>query len=177
MPRGRKRREPQTEPTIAQPNVGKAEFLECYDDAIEAKANLDSARGKYQNVIKRAGTLGLNVAAFKRAIAESLRERDKREIDDRDMRKYMEWLGMPLGHQAEMFTNDNAPKPNGHDPETSEADEKHALRVADREGYTAGKAGANVDSCPYELGSELAQVWHSSWHRAQSEQVHETLTP
>lgn len=176
MPRGRKRTTPkaasQPEPKADSGNLKKETLLELYDDAVDAKAALDAASGKYRNVIKRAGALGINQAALKRVIAELNRDRDKREIDDRDFRKYMAWLGHPIGHQAEMFANDDAPAPNGHDPDSGEADEKHGLRVADREGYTAGKAGANVDSCPYELGSELAQVWHGAWHRAQKEAVH-----
>lgn len=157
-------------------NVTAACFLEIYDDAIDAKAVLDSARGKYQAVFKKAETLGINRAALSRAIQEAARDRDKREIDDRDFRRYMLWLDKPVGTQAD-FGFADAPAPNGHAPEPeSEADkaatETHVKRVAYHQGFEAGKAGANISACPFGVGTEDAQLWTSAWHAAQTEMVH-----
>ncbi|HVB15559.1 MAG TPA: hypothetical protein VNF04_03415 [Stellaceae bacterium] len=174
--------------------------MALYDDAVDAKAVLDSARGKYQAVIKRAGNLGINAAALKRAIAEAARDRDKREIDDRDFRRYMAWLSMPLGSQGDFFTEAGGdPEANGQDetgdpPDPTEAgaeasgedgeDEerpsdprRHAFRVAYRDGVTAGRAGSNPDSNPHAPGSEEAQNWRSGWSEGQSEKVHAEIAP
>lgn len=173
-------------------NVSKATFLEFYDEAVDTKAALDSARSKHQGVFKRAENAGINRAALSRALKEANRERDKREIDDRDYRRYMEWLGMPLGHQAafdlaggaEPAAQSENGQANGHDPAAADAEseadkqatEAHVQRVAYHQGREAGRVGANVDSCPFKPGTEDNQLWHSGWHAGQSEVVNETMS-
>lgn len=157
-------------------NLQKSTFLEIYDEAIDAKAVLDSARGKYQAIFKRAETLGINRSALSWALKQSSRDRDKREIDDRDYRRYMAWLDMPLGTQAGFdFAAPVAPAPE------SEADkaatEAHRQSTAYHQGVDAGRAGANISSCPYDVGSEEAQQFHSGWHAGQGEKVSIELAP
>ncbi len=165
-------------------NLSRATFLEIFDDAHNAKIAMDSARGKYQAIFKKAETLGINRAALSRALKESARERDKREIDHRDLMKYMAWLEMPLGAQGAFDLGDAAP--NGHDPDADEGDtgdaageseedraavEAHKGSVAYHQGHEAGKLGANVDSCPFLPGTEDNWRWHSGWQAGQAEAV------
>lgn len=156
-------------------NLQKSTFLQFYDEAVDAKAVLDSARSKYQAIFKRAESVGINRSALSWALKQASRDRDKREIDDRDYRRYMAWLEMPLGTQGgfEFGAGDTS---SAGEPETEAdkaASEAHRQSAAYHHGVDAGRAGANISSCPFEVGSEDAQSWHSGWHAGQGEKVQE----
>lgn len=152
-------------------NVSKATFLQYYDLAVNAKAVLDSASGKYRNVLKQAKAAGLNQAVLKEAMSLSNQDRDRREADHRDRMRYMAWLDRalgPVGTQGDLGLADD-PEPEYESDDDKAAVEAHLLSQAGIEGFQAGRMGANIASCPYEVGSEHHQTYVSSWHAAQKE--------
>lgn len=164
MPRGRP-----LKPKVDGSNLQKATWLEIYDEAVEAKSVLDSARGKYQAIFKRAEGLGINRAMLSLAIKLADQDRDRREGDYRDMMKYMSWLEMPLGAQGDL---DLGEAPTEGESDESEAVVNHRLAEAEREGFDAGKIGADLArSNPYPVGSEAAQRYSTGWHAGQAEAV------
>lgn len=166
-------------------NVTSETFLTVYDEAVDAKAVMDSARGKYQAVFKKAEQLGINRAMLSQAIKAAAQDRDKREINHRDYVKYMRWLNMPLGGQFDMDLGGEAPRgaddgeEDGGEQETptDEAAAQHRLKEAEREGFDAGKMGADLGrSNPFQPGSEEAQRFSTGWTRGQADAV-STMAP
>lgn len=162
---------------MSQPNgasggngATRVQFLELFDELINAKAKLDSAQDSYRNLFKRGEAMGLNGAMLKASLKLKNQDRDRRESDFSDLAKYLAWLEIPIGTQAEMFGEPEA-EPTA---EEAEAVEKHKANAAYNEGLYSGRAGANVNSCPYQIGSEEYQQYHSGYHAGQRE-IAETL--
>lgn len=154
-------------------NVSQATLLEFHDELVEAYRLKASADGALRNVYKRAEQAGLDRKTLKRAYTDAQKAENERQVDDERYRRYMAWLGKPIGTQAEM------PLPNGEtegaeqpaNGEDTEAVAKHENNAAFEEGLSAGKAGANGASNPHEPGSEAMQSWSSGWAAGQKEAV------
>jgi hypothetical protein len=96
----------ETEVGAIEPNSAhniRAEFLDlvaAYDSADAAVAEAQRERRKIKLRVKEAG---FNIRAFDRARRESSRDYEEREGFDQEYRRFMVWLGMPLGTQGDMF--------------------------------------------------------------------------
>src|SRR5215469_5088493 len=78
---------------------------------------------------------------------------EEREAYDRELRRNMAWMGMPLGTQAEMFSQEDTEVPADVQVER--------VRQA---GTTAGKLGRERSENPWAApGSLLYQEWDSAW--------------
>jgi ribosome modulation factor len=140
-------------------NVSRETFLEHYDAITEKLRLKKEADSALATAYKSAERNGIDRKALKRAREMADLTAEERSIADRRLRLYSEWLGKPLGFQAEMPMETAAPAANGHDA----AGEKHASNEAYEWGVSAGKAGAADGSCPYPAGSEEMQSWKNGW--------------
>src|SRR5262249_34333730 len=150
---------------------------QLFDEAMDAKAVVTSAQGKYRNVLKRAKDAGINIDELRDAMKLSTQDRDRREANHRDRMRYMIWLGKPLGEQGTLDLGGAAPNGDGGalSDEDKEAIERHKASEAYREGHYAGKCGASVESCPYQPGYEQHQQWRLGWNAGQEELVNGTF--
>jgi hypothetical protein len=164
MARGRPRKEPET-----HGNVSQSTLLEFHDELVEAYRLKASADGALRNVYKRAEQAGLDRKTLKRAYSDAQKAENERQVDDERYRRYMAWLGVPVGTQAEMTLSDeDESQANGED---TEAVEQHKNNMAFEEGVSAGKAGANAASNPHPPGSEAFQAFSLGWSAGQKETV------
>lgn len=148
-------------------NVTGDTFLEFYDRLVEAVHAKDAAAMALANVYRAAERAGIDKKQLKRAYAESQKTADEREIDDGKFRQYMDWLGKPVGTQAEMFRGD----PEAAQAPSPEASDKHDASQAHYAGHDAGRAGANIDSNPHQPGTEAFAEWRGGWGEGQAAAV------
>lgn len=149
-------------------NLTQAVFLQHHDDVIEKLRLKKEADSALSNAYKAAGRNGVDIKELKRAIAMSALSAEERAMSDAKQRRYLEWLGRPIGTQATMFTEDD-PQPNGHDRETAEAVHQHEQSEAYEAGVAAGKAGAAIESITslYQPGTEEFQSASQGWAEGQ----------
>lgn len=148
-------------------NVTQATFLEFYDELVSAKAAVDGAQGTYRNILKRAKGANVNIDMLRASMKLANQDRLRRETDFRDLQQMMIWLEKPLGTQGSLDLPETAPASTGD----KDAAATHLLNEAEREGVEAGKHGANIASCPYQVGTEHHQRWTTGWHSGQREAV------
>ena len=155
-------------------NVGRATFLECFDDVKEKLRLKKEADSALANSYKRAENAGIDRKILKKALHDAELSAEERVINDRRYRLYLDWLGKPLGTQADIFETETAAEPvaNGHDTAAeAEAVAKHQNNEAYEAGVAAGKAGADMASCPYQPGTEEHQVFSTGWSAGQAAAV------
>ena len=151
-------------------NVTRQTFLEHHDIIVEKlrlKKEADSALG---DAYKAAERDGIDKKELKRAIADGNLSSDELAARDRKYALYREWLDKPVGFQAEMDVA-ASPAANGHDATEAEAVTKHENNKAFEAGVTAGKAGADLASCPFDPGSEEYQSFSLGWSQGQKAAV------
>jgi hypothetical protein len=152
-----------SEQHLAGSNVSRATFLEFVDAYSEADQAVAEKVGARKDLRARIKGAGFTLAAFDRARKEAEKSGDKREAEDREFRRYMDWLGKPIGFQTEMFTEAaTAPPapPNGHD--LAQPSEIQQSRVRD-DGTIAGKTGRDRGTNPWSPGTLLYTVWDTAW--------------
>jgi hypothetical protein len=146
----------------AIPNVTQATFLQFIDEYHGVDQAVAEAVGMRKDLRKRIRGAGLNLAAFDRARTEAEKSGDKREDEDREFRQYMNWLGKPIGYQADWV---GAPPPP--DGEDTAAIAEHQIHQVETHGRAAGEAGHNRGSNPWSPGTMLYTVWDESWMAGQ----------
>lgn len=150
---------------------GQAEFLKFYREYDAAEAAVTEAGADRKAVLDRAKEAGLNPISFRRAYKEAKKASDVRETEDREYRRMMKWLGMPLGTQAELFQEPS--EGNGLDEQAMAGHQVHQVAAA---GQTAGKAGHDRQTNRWAPGTYLHQIWDEGWVRGQ-EELAQTLVP
>lgn len=142
-------------------------FVQQYKDADEAVAAAVGERKDLRKIIKGAG---INLKAFDRTRKDAEKSGEIREEEDREYRRYMAWIGKPVGFQAEMFA----------DSPRTEADEhavaEHQVTQAEEAGAIAGRNGVDRSRNPWTPGTFLWEQYDRGWMRGQ-EQLAATLTP
>ena len=109
MARGRKK----ADTPAMDGNVSRETFLEHYDavtEKLRLKKEADSALANSYRAAERAG---IDRKMLKRVRQEADLTAEERAIDERRRRLYLDWLGKPVGFQAEMPVV-VAPAANGH---------------------------------------------------------------
>lgn len=135
---------------------------ESVEEAQYTVRALKKQRKELRAVIAGAGfTLGV----FDETMAKMQQSHEEREACDRELRRNMAWIGMPLGTQAEMFSEE----------ETAVPPEVQLSRVRDA-GRTAGKLGRERTSNPWRAGELLFAEWDSAWLQG-SEQAAQSTEP
>lgn len=150
----------QTQTEATKSNLTPETFLEHYRAVSRARMELTEAQAKVRNAMKRAKGAGIATAQLSAAISLTKIDKEKRDIEFRDLARYMAWLQMPIGTQPELFAGAEMP--------TQKAAAEHTEFEAEQRGYQDGKAGGAGDNAPYPLGSPLHQKWYEGWSRGQA---------
>ncbi|MFN4017633.1 MAG: hypothetical protein ACK4JB_19995 [Reyranella sp.] len=121
-----------------------------------AKA-LKSAKGVVQSCYSTAKSDGCNIEAMKRLRAMEKIDTDELDLDMRTVARIAGIVSSPIAETSLMLILGEADKVNYY-----------------TQGFTAGKAGDDFASCPYDPGSENAEKWGKGWHAGQAKNM-ETL--
>jgi ribosome modulation factor len=147
-------------------NVTKATFLQFYDEYTDVDAAVAEAVGMRKDLRARIKGAGLNLHAFDRARKEAEKSGERREAEDREYRRNLEWLGKPLGYQSTMGYPEQRPPANGDDrfkAADAAVSEHQAHQVSDA-GHAAGLGGRARDQNPWTPGTFLHQAWAGGWN-------------
>jgi hypothetical protein len=136
-------------------NVTKATFLEFYDKFVAATIEAARTNAGLKAVKKAAKAAGIDVKELATAYKLSQQDRDTRDAAFDTRRRYMDWLGRPLGTQGEFDLSTGS----GDSPEDQAAAERHAIAEAYESGYVSGKLGAGSAFCPFDAGTEAHQQY------------------
>lgn len=124
------------------------------------RRKVDEEMGVLRNIAKKAKADGVNTKAMIAAIALTKLDPEVVAADVRDTIRYAAIMHVPMT-QAVLF--------NGWDETVSERTaEIGDLWQAEQEGFTAGRAGAAVESSPYITGTEHHTHWLDHWHKGQA---------
>jgi hypothetical protein len=149
-------------------NVTQETFLAYLDEYTEADQVVKEAAGKRKDLRKRIAGSGVNLEAFDRSRKEADKSGERREMEDREYRRYMRWIGKPVGETTPRYGS-----PNGSDAPDDAADSPSELRpVSDLQrsrveeaGYAAGAGGQTRNMNPWTPGTLLAGDWDQAWQR------------
>ena len=127
------------------------EYVERYDGVEEEVAAAaekvrlaKQARSRLRKLIESAGH---DLKVFDRTREMMALPYEQREAEFKELQRNLAWVGMPLGAQAEMFS----------EQETAVPPEIQVSRVRDA-GRTAGKLGRERSSNPWPVGQLLHQL-------------------
>jgi hypothetical protein len=151
----------------SQSNTTQAGFLAFYDEYRDVDDAVAAAVGQRKDLRARIKGAGFGLAAFDRARAEAEKSGERREAEDREYRRNMEWLGKPVGFQSTMGfpravqTGEAASSAaNGKD---HDAVSEHQRKQVEAGGFACGAAGHARESNPWTPGTVLYQTWDISW--------------
>jgi ribosome modulation factor len=116
--------------------------------------------GVLRNIVKRAKADGTNVKAM--SATYSARKLDPQQVvaDMRDTIRYMNLRRIPMVAE-DLFA--------GWDTRvTDKTREIDTLFEAEAAGYAAGRAGAKIEDCTYQAGTDLHVEWVRSWKLGQA---------
>jgi len=138
-------------------------------DADEKHKTWKAADGVYRAGLKAADEDGVNQKVLLKIMKRRKGDQDQFDLDLRDEINYANWAGCPitpevLGTEAE----------DGPSEEAQEELDEHDWDAA---GYSAGLASHSLESCPYDPGSEAAQVWSLGWKRGQQKLLEDGPQP
>jgi len=153
------------------PNVTRSTFIEFYDRYLAATIVMERANAEMRATKRAAKAAGIDVKELITSYKLALQDRDTRDEAFDTRRRYMSWLGKPLGSQGELDLSTGA----GESPEDLAAAEKLALAEAYQSGYVAGKSGAGGAFCTFDAGTEAHQQYMLGV--SVGTQMHETLHP
>lgn len=142
-----------TAATAAHGNLTPETFEEHRQEVAAATRALEEAQGIRRAALKRAKGAGINTSKLVEALRMRKLEPEVVETDFRDLAKYLAWMGMPVGFQADLLA------PGDDQPLTDKALHGQRLNYAEQEGYDRGLAGGVVEECSHPQGSELATAW------------------
>lgn len=153
---------------MADSNVTRNSILGFIDEYLTADDAVDTAVGERKDLRKRIKGAGIDLKAFDRMRRDSQRSGEERERDDREYRRYMAFIGKPVGTQTSFtFVDDEQEETE----EEGSATQLRRLNAAEREGLKAGKDGQRADSNPWTPGSEEFARWSDAWQQGQAEKV------
>jgi len=123
------------------------------------------AQGRHRAVVKRAKSDGINVAAMSEVLGNRPKDSDEVTKHYRDVGYYAAATGQPYATQTDFFRSGAETVMDT----MSDAERAGAAELdASEGGYEAGRQGLKASTCPYAVGSPLAQVWTQHWHRGQA---------
>lgn len=130
-------------------NLTRETFLESVQEMNAANSKLEKVKEERKALRKMIKARGIELGILDATIKMSEWGRGEVRAKFDTERKYAEWLGLPLGHQPDMFADLT-------DDEISET-EWHA------KGKTAGLAGRDPippEECPGEMHAHFMAGWH-----------------
>ena len=152
-------------------NMSKASLYEFIDRHQKIDESVEEAQCTVRALKKQRKELraviagaGFTLGVFDETMAKMQQSFEEREAYDRELRRNMAWMGMPLGTQAEMFSEE----------ETAVPPEVQLSRVRDA-GRTAGKMGRERSANPWPVSSLLYATWDENWLVGKEEAAQTTV--
>lgn len=137
---------------------GKAQFEAAVREIVLARQKAETAQAVLRNAFNRAKNMGFDLKVMKVVLA--MRDRDPVELETEMevQRRYMQWAGLPVGTQLEMFSTKETGQAEKEAQDDGLSDEdRRAARVfqAEQAGYFCGRrAGDRTGENPHKPGSE-----------------------
>jgi hypothetical protein len=158
------------------PDAGGNITKQSLYEFIERETKLDESIGEAQYTVRALKkdkknlralivAAGFDLSMFDRTRQMMAIPYEQREAEFKELLRNMAWMGMPIGTQTEMFSQE----------ETAVPPEIQISRVRDA-GRTAGKLGRERSANPWPAGQLLYQEWDSSW-LAGKEEAAQSATP
>lgn len=152
-------------PGVGHNGPTREQFLSFLTEYQERDDAVAEAVGERKDLRKRIKGAGFDLKQFDRARQDADMSGEKRSREDALYRRYMQWLGKPVGTQGDMFT-DSVPGESG-----DATLDVYQLKTVDNEGHAAGLRGDKIETCSYTPGTEAAARWMTAWQRGQQEKV------
>lgn len=130
-------------------------ILSARRDLDEAKAIQKQKASAVQKEWKAAKAEGINSDALKRTMVLMELTDDEIALHVHTERRYLAWLGRPVGEQADMFDGGEP----AQDIDVAAQAGDFAKAVAEQSGYNAGVNSEPATNCEYAQGTELAAEW------------------
>lgn len=141
-------------------------------EADMAKATEEQKRltAIYRTALKAAKKDGCNQQAIVAALQMRKKDQDDQRMLHRDMGRVLKLLGMPIGHQFDLFGQDVplVDRSVDEDNATTAADGGSSLEMAYNQGEAAGKAGISGLENPYGEGDDRRTPWANGWRDGQA---------
>lgn len=129
----------------------------------EVMESASASRGRSRAIYKRAKSAGISKDVLKRVVDDLGRDPDELLAEEREYLRIASLMRMPL-RQTDLF-----PEQAAQSEMTGEEKSAHDLWVARNEGYTAGRAGHDINnSCRYVQGEETWTKFREGWHDGQA---------
>ncbi len=116
-----------------------------------AEKELKRAKGVVQSCYSTAKNDGCNIEAMKKLRKMEKVDSDEFDLDMKETARLAVVVGSPVAETSFMLILGEADKVNFF-----------------TQGFTAGKAGDDVTTCPYDAGSEDAEKWGKGWAAGQA---------
>lgn len=154
----------ETETTKPKPNTpSQTEFLKAVRELGDIDMEIDAAAAQVARLkrslgteLKRLKSIGFNTKMLREAMKVRRQNADEVQTDYRDLGRYLQWMGSPVGTQFGLF-----------DEAKTEVPSEHREWEARETGVFAGRAGNGSDTNPFPAGSALHQQWHQGWLKGQ----------
>lgn len=147
--------------TAAGSNLTPNHFLELYRELKTAQREIDAGTGRKRAILKRAKSGGVDLDALKLLENLAKLDPDKSEMRLRNVARYSEWVGRPVGFQPTLFSFVAESGPS------ESALGEHTEFLADDAGYAAGYRGDDIDTNPHKPGTPTFVRWRAGWHKGQ----------
>ena len=138
------------------------DFLAAHVDLAEAIRIKDRGVAKLRTIRQRMERQGCDMPALDLALRLQKLGQAEAEMRLRNALRYCRWMGMEMGAQSALFSDD-ADRPS------TKAAEAFTEAQAYNEGYAAGLAGRNRSDHRFTAGSKLSQQFDTGWIDGQTE--------
>lgn len=136
------------------------------DESIgEAQYTVRALKKDRKNLRALITAAGFDLGMFDRTRQMMGVPHEQREAEFRELARNLAWMGMPIGTQSQMFS----------DEETAVPPEIQVSRVKSA-GRSAGKLGRERTANPWPAGSLLAVTWDEEWLFGREEAAQTTVT-
>lgn len=144
-------------------NVSADTFIHFLDEYRGVDAAVAEAVGVRKELRSRIKGAGFDLKAFDRARRDAEMSGEIRERREQEYLRYMRWLGMPIGYQADIFGGEGGE--SGGEPSLDDLPEIQRDRIS-LAGGIAARAGKPRGSNPWSPGSLAEGLWDDAWAAA-----------
>lgn len=147
-----------------QSNVSPDTFIHFLDEYRGVDAAVAEAVGVRKELRSRIKGAGFDLKAFDRARRDAEMSGEIRDRREQEYLRYMRWLGMPIGYQADIFGGEGGGE-GGAEPSLDDLPEIQRDRIT-LAGGIAGRTGKPRGSNPWSPGSLAERLWDDAWAAA-----------
>ncbi len=146
--------------SLNNPTLAPNDFLALLSEYVAAKVKEESASGTRRSIKGRFEKIGAHKGGLDLFLNLRKLEPAEAELTLVSALRYCRWANMPLGSQAQLFSDDAAAPSEKATAGWTEAQ-------AYEEGYKAGLAGRDANDTRFTLGSPLHHKHHDGWQDGQ----------